>query len=280
VTVNSLPMRIAFTSDSSVRRQGFVGIWSDASTSYATTACTNGAPLTAYAGLITDGPGKYSNGESCTWMIAPEGASEVTLKFLMLNTEEGFDKVHVDSCIDAACSQVSSTQVLSGLYESPPEVTSSTPWMRVTFTSDGSVTRAGFEAVYTGGSVHGCEDVSSGTLSQPMGVMTDGDGKYPNWETCEWIVSPIGSSGARLEFVEFQTEGGYDIVSVEECSSTGRRAESATAAAGLKFDKSTKHEHTKGGDGALEEAIEEAQAVVKILGLSLGVMGASAPEAP
>jgi len=277
VTVDSLPMRIEFTSDSSVRRKGFVGIWSDASTSYATTECTNGAPLTAYAGVITDGPGRYSNGESCAWMIAPEGASEVTLKFLMLNTEEGFDKVHVDSCIDAACTQVSSTQVLSGLYESPPEVTSSTPWMRVTFTSDGSVRRDGFEAVYTGGSVHGCEDVSSGTLSQPMGVVTDGDGKYPNWETCEWIVSTSGGSGARLEFVEFQTEGGYDIVSVEECSSTGRRAE--PAAAGHDVNKSTKHEHTKGGDGALEEALEEAQAVVKNLGLSLGVMGASAPHA-
>lgn len=267
-------MRMRFTSDSSVRRKGFVGVWSRASsTPYATTACPGGgAPLTAYAGVITDGAGNYANGASCRWMIAPEGASEVTLKFLSLNTEEGYDKVHVDSCVDSACSAVSSTQVLSGSYASPPEVHSSTPWMRVTFTSDSSATRTGFEAVYTGGTVHGCEEASSGTLRQPMGVVTDGDGKYPNWETCEWVISPPGGGGARLEFVEFETEGGYDLVSVAECSASGRRADSA--------EEAPRHVHTKGGEGALDGALEEAQALVKNLGLTLGVMGGGATAPP
>ncbi len=59
------------------------------------------------------------------------------------------DVVRVFECSNAFCSQQQQLAELSGTYADVQSITSTTGYMRVTFTTDGSVNLAGFNALWT-----------------------------------------------------------------------------------------------------------------------------------
>ena len=81
-------------------------------------------------------------------MIAPTNASFILITFTELSTQPGKDFVRVFQCADVSCSQQQQLAELSGLFSTQQAVTSTTGYMKVVFTSDGSVNYDGFNATW------------------------------------------------------------------------------------------------------------------------------------
>jgi hypothetical protein len=113
--------------------------------------CASCGVLRAPNGTVTDGSGsgQYAHNSNCQWIIAPSGATHVTLTFSEFATEECCDVVHVSQCNDLSCSMQQSLGELRGTYPAPRNFTSMSGIMMVRFTSDESVTAGGFAASWT-----------------------------------------------------------------------------------------------------------------------------------
>ena len=103
-------------------------------------------------GSFSDGSGTlyYRNDMNCKWMIAPTGATQITLSFSDFDTESCCDFVRVWQCGNTDCS--SSRRLLATLSgSSRTRVVSQTGFMLVQLITDASVTGSGFAATWTNG---------------------------------------------------------------------------------------------------------------------------------
>jgi hypothetical protein len=82
-------------------------------------------------------------------MIASTNGSVITIQFTNFSTQPTNDVVRVFQCSDVYCSQQQQLAELSGMYLSTQVMTSATGYMRVVFTSDGSINHAGFAASWS-----------------------------------------------------------------------------------------------------------------------------------
>jgi hypothetical protein len=92
----------------------------------------------------------YSNNEAMSGIIAPTGATSITLQFTLFVTEAGYDFVVLSSCTAIDCSQKSEIGKFSG-NTIPSPVTSNTGVMLIEWTSDFSnvVYTSGWSATWT-----------------------------------------------------------------------------------------------------------------------------------
>ena len=174
--------------------------------------CSGTTDLTAPSGTFTDGSGSadYQNNSDCTWVIAPPGATQITLNFTSFDTETDYDTVVVDGPDDTY-------PVLATWWGNtlPPTITT-TPGvgaMTVKFTSDGSITESGWSASYTSTGV--TPSCNEGTvLADATGSLDDGSGasNYGNNQLCYWFISPPCANSVTLSFSQFDTEQGSDGV--------------------------------------------------------------------
>uniref|UniRef100_A0A8C3YL53 Cubilin n=1 Tax=Catagonus wagneri TaxID=51154 RepID=A0A8C3YL53_9CETA len=178
-----------FSSDSSVSGRGFLLEWfaMDASAgplpTIATGACggflrTGDAPVFLYS---PGWPGSYSNGADCMWLIqAPD--STVELNILSLDIEShsscNYDKLVIR---DGDNNMAQELAVLCG-REIPGPIRSTGEYMTIRFTSDFSVTRAGFNASFH----KGC----GGYLHADRGIITSPGypEAYASSLNCSWHV--------------------------------------------------------------------------------------------
>lgn len=148
VITTSIPeATIYFTTDYSNTDQG----WSLNYTTLTQPYCQGTTQLTAPNGTFSDGSGNsdYTNRANCRWLIQPPGATFIQLTFSSFNTESNYDFVRV---YDGP----TTSSPLLGSYSGtsiPPTLTSTGGSMLVVFTSDSSITRAGWEASYTSNGV-------------------------------------------------------------------------------------------------------------------------------
>lgn len=173
--------------------------------------CDGVVRLTSPSGNISDGSGSadYNNNSNCTWVIAPPGATSISLNFTSFDTEAGYDTVYVYDGPD------DSYQILAYWWGNtlPQTITTSSGVgaMCIKFVSDDLVTGDGWNAAYSStGSRPSCE---GGTvLSEPSGSFTDGSGgfDYGNNQLCYWYISPPCAETVTLKFTDFDTESGYD----------------------------------------------------------------------
>jgi hypothetical protein len=172
------------------------------------------------------------------------------LHFTMFNTQLSKDFVRVFQCTNVLCSQQQQLAELSGSYSSVQTVTSSTGYMRVVFTSDGSINSDGFNASWNLVSIcvscfqnlqpirvstvyadlvpnlqvpadfpcTGCGS-TCGLLTASSGIFSDGSGmsNYPSNSSCEWMIVTTNAVLITLNFVEFSTQSSRDIVRVLQC---------------------------------------------------------------
>jgi hypothetical protein len=87
----------------------------------------------------------YKNDEEMRAIIAPIGASYVTLALSQFDTEAGWDFFTVSSCSTIKCNETTELLRISG-KSLPDPVTSNTGIMLVEWTSDGSVHYSGWRA--------------------------------------------------------------------------------------------------------------------------------------
>jgi hypothetical protein len=134
--------------------------------------CTTGNVLTEPSGCFTDGSfdANYENNANCSWLIQPTGgASFIAINFPSFNTEAGYDFVRIYSGTDANATLVGS---YSGTTN-PGTVLVVGNAAFVTFTSDASVVRPGFELCYTASQADcGSFDVSISAV--PTGICPGG----------------------------------------------------------------------------------------------------------
>ncbi len=112
--------------------------------------------LNAAQGTFSDGSGSsnYPNNANCEWMIAPYDADSVTIQFTAFSVQPLNDIVGVFQCSDLYCSQSEQLAELSGTHPNIHTITSLTGYMKVIFTSDGSITYDGFTALWSSASTH------------------------------------------------------------------------------------------------------------------------------
>jgi hypothetical protein len=105
--------------------------------------------VTSRNGTLTDGPGNYDNYMDCSVVISLSGRT-IHVKIVSLDTQEGHDLVRVESCISEACTSVTAIggSPFSGSVP-PAPMDSSTGFVKISFTTDGSVTGAGFTIEYS-----------------------------------------------------------------------------------------------------------------------------------
>mmetsp|Transcript_31269 Transcript_31269/g.48990 ORF Transcript_31269/g.48990 Transcript_31269/m.48990 type:complete len:522 (+) Transcript_31269:2628-4193(+) len=182
----------------------------------------SGEILTAVMGTITDGEGKYLNDQSCTWILAPEGASNVVLYFSQLSMQKNKDFVYLEACTNATCEVAFPIGTYSHRRPKDP-ISSNTPAMRVTMSTDGAGRKHGFSATYAT-SVADCLNGEVVDMNAPSGFILEKNGRYGKNAQCSWHIE--SRSQLHLQFHEFQTEQCYDHVDVEICSSeSGLRQE-------------------------------------------------------
>lgn len=144
VVTTSVPeATIYFTTDGSVTDQG----WTLSYTTLNAPYCSGTTVLTAPSGTISDGSGvsDYTNRTNCRWLIQPPGATYVTLTFNSFTTETNYDFVRIYN-------GTTTSAPLLGSYSGtnlPPSITASSGKMLIVFTSDSSITQAGWQASYT-----------------------------------------------------------------------------------------------------------------------------------
>jgi hypothetical protein len=96
---------------------------------------------------------KYLNGVECTWLIS--SPNEIRLSFTSFLTSKDLDFVTISSCTSSSCgnktvlARLSGGPISSGQFTfSNARFTSSTGYLQVLFTSDGSGTQEGFIATW------------------------------------------------------------------------------------------------------------------------------------
>ncbi len=171
--------------------------------------CSGTTELTSSTGTITDGSGNasYGNNANCKWIIAPEGASTISLTFTSFNTEEEFDVVTVYNGPDVTYPKL---MTWSG-NTLPPTITSTVGAVCIQFSSDEDINSSGWLVNYAStGIAPTCSGLT--ILSSPTGTFDDdsGSGNYGNNQGCYWYIAPPCASSVTLSFSAFATETNYD----------------------------------------------------------------------
>ena len=176
-------------------------------------ACSGTTSLTASSGTFTDGSGSanYGNNSSCKWVIAPAGATQISINFSAFDTEATYDIVTVYDGPD------DTYPVLATWWGNtlPPTIstTAGVGAMCVKFTSDATDTFGGWSANYTSVmSTPACGGLTM--LTTPAGSFSDGSGSnnYTNNQKCYWYIAPPCARSVTLNFSSFNTELNYDGV--------------------------------------------------------------------
>lgn len=183
-----------------------VGIGNDPNNS-----CSGTTSLTASSGTFTDGSGSanYGNNSSCKWVIAPSGATQISIDFTAFDTEATFDTVTIYDGPD------DTYPVLATWWGNtlPPTISTTTGVgaMCVKFTSDATDTFGGWTANYTSViSTPACSGLTM--LTTPTGTFNDGSGSnnYTNNQQCYWYIAPPCATSVTLSFTLLNTELNYD----------------------------------------------------------------------
>lgn len=204
---------------------------------------------------IDDGSGgnDYPNNADCTWVFMAQDPSAATkITFTSYDLESGYDYARVFECYSELCTGSNRNEIyaLDG-SGSNFQLYGSTNILMVIFTTDTSVTKAGFSAQfeqYVGeapgttpgpptptptpaptptptpppppGSLPctGCAECGNYTGSE--WVITDGSGaeNYPNDAHCQWkFIAEDSSATTKITFLSFAMENSWDFMHIYDC---------------------------------------------------------------
>jgi hypothetical protein len=108
--------------------------------------------IASTSGTLTDGSGlsSYSNNSLCQWILAPPGATYITISFILFETNYLMDYVRLYNCSDSLCASKQVLYELSGSYSTLSSISLPVHYMLVEFTSGTSSTvKDGFSARWT-----------------------------------------------------------------------------------------------------------------------------------
>ncbi|TCK67238.1 putative secreted protein (Por secretion system target) [Winogradskyella wandonensis] len=174
--------------------------------------CDSGNVLTSTVGNLSDGSlsQNYNNDQNCSWIIAPNGASSVTLNFIAFNLGNG-DSVSVYDGLDNSGTTLGT---FSG-STIPDEITSTTGAVFIEFFTDASDVGQGWTLSYTST----VPNENCNTLTElyfASAVFDDGSGNdnYLNNSNCTWRIAPEGATFINLDFQFIDIENSQDFVTI------------------------------------------------------------------
>ncbi|CAI5455008.1 unnamed protein product [Caenorhabditis angaria] len=166
-------------------------------------------------------PSDYPKSQNCSWHFVTTPGHRLMLTFSTFQVEEHSQcKYDAVSVFDGGDSDAALAGVFCGLLP-PPLLLSSLNELYLTFTSDASVSRRGFQAQYS--SVCGGRLIAESTPGHIYSHATFSDSKYGKNQDCSWSVSAKNAGrGVRLHFSTFNLEAEddchYDYVEVYDGS--------------------------------------------------------------
>ena len=175
--------------------------------------CSGTTNLSAISGTFSDGSGNanYIENSNCSWLIAPAGATQVSINFTSFNTELTNDVVTIYDGPNA------SYPVLATLWGNtlPPTITTSvgTGAMFVKFTTNSTLNYSGWTANYL--SVVTSPTCSGLTmLTTSTGTFSDGSGinNYTNNQECYWYIAPPCATSVTLSLSQLDIENTWDKI--------------------------------------------------------------------
>ncbi len=140
ITSENNQVLVTFTTNQSVTDNG----WMLTYKAYQPSWCSGMLTFTEPTGTFDDGSGSfyYNNNTACMFRITPEWASETTLYFNFLDTEEDFDEIKVfDYDTQQLLAEVSGTEI-------PDPIVSPSGQFFLTFNSNSSIRGDGWEVYY------------------------------------------------------------------------------------------------------------------------------------
>lgn len=192
---------ICFTSNESGTAGGFSADYQLVVPMY----CSPTTTLFNPSGEVCDGSGDafYYNNTNCSWLVSPENATQITIRFTEFATENFYDYVRIYRGNQAL--PLNLLYEYTGYLNTPFEITVPYGQALVVFTTDGSVNEQGWCFTYTS---DGTAPTCSGeqTLTATTAAFCDGSGpeNYSNNLDCRWKIVPLGNPvSIRLRFDEF-----------------------------------------------------------------------------
>ncbi len=139
----------------------------------------------------------YNHDEIMSGIIAPTGASSVTVQFTFFSTESGYDILTLKSCTAISCLQTGT--VTLGTYSGstiPSPVTSNSGIILIQWATDSSVLASGWTMNWSSVNPGGMIVTDSARTSQPVhqsdsGVPLSDDSRGVHW--------PAGLSSIKVE---------------------------------------------------------------------------------
>uniref|UniRef100_F6PKM8 CUB domain-containing protein n=1 Tax=Ciona intestinalis TaxID=7719 RepID=F6PKM8_CIOIN len=206
---NTLTLR--FTSDRSVTRPGFNATFVASSCGFNAVATSTNQPI-----ISPNYPNNYPNNVDCTWTITASDGMRVQLNLIRFSTERSYDYLTVSNFYFKISSDGRQLARISGIY-SNRIYTSVGKTLTLRFTSDGSVTRSGFNATFvvvTTASSCGFNAVATST-NQPI-ISPNYPNNYPNNADCTWTITASDGMRVQLNLIRFSTERSYDYLTVSD----------------------------------------------------------------
>lgn len=209
-------MFIEFITDGSTTANGWKGYYDINST----LSCVGTTTLTAPSGTVADGSGtaNYDNNLNCGWLIQPTGnPAVISLNFNSVSTVNFNDRVTVYDGVN------NGGTILGTVFGTNTGNTFSafSGSMYLEFTTDGFNTGAGWDATYSSSNSF-C--VPNTTLTNNFGQIFDGSPFGQNYldnTSCQWLIQPTTPNVfIQLNFFQFATESGNDIVNVYDGATT------------------------------------------------------------
>lgn len=201
VTSTTGAMLVRFKTDATTTANGWLANYTSGTT---TSYCTGNTILNTSFGSLSDGSGNnnYGNNAQCSWLIAPPGATSITLSFTSFETQTGADGIIIYD------GNNTNTPVLGTFSGSslPPPITSTGGEMLVVFTSNNTISAPGWSASYTSTGSAYCSGTTN--LTALAGTFSDGSGSnnYQNNADCKWLIQPPGATSVTLSFTSFDLE--------------------------------------------------------------------------
>lgn len=215
---------VQFTADSdAVTGSGFGAVYesvlvpeSDA------TSCQTSQSYTLLEQEGTFGCDGYANSVTVSWLIHVSDGYTIGVQFNTFFTEGLYDFVTVYDGPDNTATAMGSW---SGAFR-PPTLSSTSNYLYVVFTSDAGVTRSGFSASYN--SIFSGHTGSSSCFTSQSHTLTDSNGDfgcdgYGNNVIISWLITTEHDTSISLEFVDFQTELNYDVLTIYDGTSSNSR---------------------------------------------------------
>ena len=166
--------------------------------------------------------GNYGDNEFCTYLIQPDCADSITLKFRAFSLENNVDFLSIYEGID-------NTGNLLGTFTGftlPDDITVASGAIYMQFSSDVSINYSGFAIDWTTAQSEGCFGAmcnADGSVEK-SGYLADSGGEetnYGNNEECTYLIQPSCTEEISLSVLEFSTEAGDTLFIYDGVDETG-----------------------------------------------------------